>query len=361
MKPPAESSPEGRSSRSASSYSVRAVDLQADRAAILELWSGHAKLPPEWKYDWFYLGSPFQTPTLLLLTHGPQVSHVGVAGLGTRRICVQGQDRTAGILADLIVEARHRTLYPAVLLQKQMQRTALLLHGIVYGFPNKNSKPIVRRLGYTKVGELIRYSRVLRHGAYLERYLPRALSALLGAVADRLIPLYFVPRSVLFGAWQVAWVESFDERFDALWQRARDFNGLIGVRDSQFLSWRFLSQPGHRYRIFTVTRRGKADIAAYAVCEADGAALHIRDFLTDPSRGDHGQLLIHLLSRAAYREGFAALSLPFLGSRAQRGMLAGAGMMERADRAEMYVHFCPENQAELHTLDWYVTCADEDE
>ena len=361
MNPAAEPGSEGANPPSAAGYSVRTVDLQADRAAILELWSGHAKLPPEWKYDWFYLGSPFQAPTLLLLTHGPQVERVGVAGLGTRRVCVRGEERTAGILADLIVQARHRTLYPALLLQRHMQRTALLLHGIVYGFPNKNSKPIVRRLGYKAVGEMIRYSKLLRHGVYLERHLPRWLSSLLGALADRLTALYFEPRSVLLGAWQGAWVESFDERFDALWRRARDFNGFIGVRDAQFLSWRFSLQPGHRYRTFVVTRSGQTELAAYAVCEAEGGVLHIRDFLADPSRDDHAKILIHQLSRAAYRDGFAVLSLEFLGSSAQRATLTGAGMVERADKAEMYAQFGTDDKAELHQLDWFVTCADEDE
>ena len=71
MNPAAEPGSEGANPPSAAGYSVRTVDLQADRPAILELWSGHAKLPPEWKYDWFYVGNPFEGSRLLLLTHGP--------------------------------------------------------------------------------------------------------------------------------------------------------------------------------------------------------------------------------------------------------------------------------------------------
>ena len=125
-----------------------------------------------------------------------------------------------------------------------MQGDALRAHGIAYGFPNKNSKPIVRRLGYLKLGELVRYSRLLRHGSYLKRPTCQApLSTVVGALADRLTALYFAPYRELMNTWKLAWVEQFDERFDGLWERCRDHNGILGVRDSKFLTWRFLSQP----------------------------------------------------------------------------------------------------------------------
>ena len=138
---------------------------------------------------------------------------------------MQGEDTTAGILADLVVLPEHRTLYPALLLQRQMKQAAFSLHSIVYGIPNKRSTPIVRRLGYTELGELIRYSKVLRCRKYLDGYLPSWLSKMLGEVVDRVMPLYFKPYRALMHAWECAWIDRVDERFDALWQRAREFNG----------------------------------------------------------------------------------------------------------------------------------------
>lgn len=352
--------PEVEPSQHAAAYSVRVADLHADQAEVLDLWRAHLQLPPEARYEWFYLRHPCDAPTLMMLTHGQPARLVGLAALGTRRVCVQGKDTTAGILADLVVLPEHRTLYPALLLQRQMKQTAFGLHGIVYGIPNKRSTPIVRRLGYTKLGELIRYSKVLRCGKYLEGYLPSWLSKMLGLVVDRMMPLYFKPYRALMHGWECKWIDAVDERFDALWQRAREFNGLIGSRDAQFLQWRFLSQPDHHYRLFVVMSRGSADISAYAVCEAEGDALHVRDFLAQPSRQDHLRVLIHLLGHAAYNQGFSSLSLEFQGSQQLHRVLVNAGLMERSKRS-LYAAFGPQEEARLSKLDWYVTGADEDQ
>ncbi|MEO8807376.1 MAG: GNAT family N-acetyltransferase, partial [Burkholderiaceae bacterium] len=269
-------------------------------------------------------------------------------------------DRTAGVLVDLVVRPEHRTLYPALLLQKQMRQTALGAHSIVYGLPNKNSAPVVRRLGYSQVGELVRYSRVLCHGNYLERRLPRWLSRMLGAVADRAVPFYFKPDRWKRDAWKCTWVESFDARFDALWAHAKAFNGVIGVRDAEFLAWRFSAQPGHQYRTLAMMAPGETGLAGYAVCEPIGTTLHLRDFLVAPSHKSHVHRLIHLLALEAYRQGFFNLSQEFLGPSAWRDSLVAAGMRAR-DKRMLYASFGPQADAQLGALDWYMTSADEDQ
>ena len=344
----------------ASAYAVRSADAHADRGAIMALWQTHMSSSPQGKFDWFYLGHPIAPPHLLLLTHGPSADPVGVAGLGTRAIVVKGEYRTAGVLADLMVLPEHRTLYPALLLQKQMRQTALSLHSVVYGLPNKNSTPIVRRLGYAQVGELVRYSRVLRHGSYLKHRLPGWLSMLLGSVADRVVPFFLNAERWRRTAWRGAWVDAFDARFDALWSRASAFNGLIGVRDARFLTWRFSAQPEHRYRTFVVCAPGETGITAYAVCETIGATLHLRDYLVDPACAGAVHRLIHLLAQEAFQQGFSSLSLEFLGPVAGRDGLLAAGLRERSKRL-LYASFAPQDEAQLRTLDWYLTGADEDQ
>lgn len=344
----------------ASAYAVRSADAQADRAVVMALWQTHMRSSPQGKFDWFYLGHPIAPPHLLLLTHGPGAEPVGIAGLGTRGIFVNGEYRTAGVLADLVVLPEHRTLYPALLLQKQMRLTALNSHSVVYGLPNKNSTPIVRRLGYAQIGELVRYSRVLRHGSYLKRRLPGWLSMLLGGVADRVVPFFLKPERWRRNAWQCAWVDAFDARFDALWARASAFNGVIGVRDAQFLAWRFSAQPEHQYRTFAVTAPGETGITAYAVCETIGTTLHLRDLLVDPTRKGSEHRLIHLLAKEAFQQGFSSLSLEFLGPVAGRDSLLEAGLRERGKRV-LYASFAPQDEGQLRTLDWYVTGADEDQ
>jgi hypothetical protein len=342
-------------------YAVRAADLHEDRKRVLDVWRGMVASQPEAKYEWFYQRHPYRSPTLLILTHGCDNVCIGVAGLGTRKVCVQGFDATAGVLVDLMVQREHRTLYPALLLQKKIQATALGQHRIVYGFPNRNAAPIVRRLGYIKVGDLVRYSKVLRHAPFLERRgVAGHPSKALGAVADLVTLLYFRPYRAPRTSCRVSWESTVDARFDALWQRARSFDGLIGVRDAQFLSWRFLSQPGHRYLIFVMGAQDSVEIVAYAVCEDKGNSLHVRDFLVDPACTGGVRLLFHLLSNEARAKGYENLSFAFLGPARVREELVAAGFMPR-ETQPLYATFNAQDEARLHKLEWYATNADEDQ
>ena len=81
----------------------------------------------------------------------------------------------------------------------------------------------------------------------------------------------------------------------------------------------------------------------------------------DPAHTAHSRLLFHWLSRASYHEGFSVISVEFIGSEAERGKLRAAGLVERADRSEMYVGFAENQPPESRELSWYMTCADEDE
>lgn len=361
MNQPAASAVHAAAPPHAKEYAVRAADLHDDRDRVLDVWRGIVASQPEAKYEWFYRRHPYSSATLLILTHGRDAICVGVAGLGTRKVYVQGVESTAGVLVDLMVLHDHRTLYPALLLQKKMQATALGLHGIVYGFPNKNAAPIMRRLAYIKVGDLVRYSKVLRHAPYLERRgIAGWLSKALGAVADRVMPLYFRPCRALRTSCRVSWASTVDARFDALWQRARRFDGLIGARDAQFLSWRFLSQPGHQYRVFVVSAQGSAEITAYAICEDKGNSLHVRDFLVDPACAAGARLLIHLLSNEARAEGYENLSLAFMGPARLSEELIAAGLIQR-ETQPLYATSNTQDEAQLHKLAWYATNADEDQ
>lgn len=348
----------------AKDYAIRELDLATEQPTAIMLWRTHMRLPPEAKLDWFYLQHPCGTPKLLLLTHGAQATPVGIGSLGQRRVSIQGQPASAGILADMVVLPEHRTLFPALLLQKQMLHAAVAAYSVVYGIPNKHSTPIVRRLGYTRVGELIRYARVLRLSDYIERRLPRFLSRPIGALVDRLMPLYYRPYELLMKEWRSGWTEDIDERFDRLWSRARAFDGIIGERGAAFIRWRFLSQPEHRHRVFTLAPKaaqgGEEEITAYAVCEAVGRTLHLRDILVDPAHEDHVRLLLHLLAVEARLNGFSNLSLEFMGPRRMHDLLSAAGLLERDTRA-LYAHFGSSNEATLRKLDWYVTSADEDQ
>jgi hypothetical protein len=350
---------EPRRQASAAAYSVIVADLVADRAALMSLWRGNALQPKavDAKFDWFYIANPNGPTRQLLLCAGPQAERVGAAGLVTRPLWARGEALSGGLLTDFYVLPEHRTLAPAMYLQRQMRSVGLELHDLLYGYPNDKSLPIVKRLGYVNFGDLVKCVRLLRYGEYLQRWLPRWASRAAGAVVDRVLPLAFRPHRLLLQGWHGEWVGAADDRFDALWERVKRSNAIIGVRDRRFLAWRFFARPSHEYRVYVLSRRRGGEIAAYAVCEAIGDTFHIRDMLADPQSTESIRVLIHHLSRHAFAQGFVRLSFECMVSEAMQRTLRAAGLFQR-DKMPLVATFGAKAEAALAGLDWYLTAAD---
>lgn len=99
-------------------------------------------------------------------------------------------------------------------------------------------------------------------------------------------------------------VDSFDSRFDTLWERVRKGHNIICVRDQRYLKWRY-RKPAASYRI-VIAEKGN-DLVGYAVTgvKYDSGAVvgYIVDLFTDDSPGVDVALVkcavLELLSRKA--------------------------------------------------------------
>lgn len=343
-------------------YSVVPASTRTDRASVVGLWRrGELGDPAQLdaRFQWYHCDHPSGPSTLLFLCCGPDHERVGVAGLGQRRMYAAGRSIAAGVLADLVVLQEHRTLYPALLLEREMCRVGLESHSILYGLPNDKSAPVVRRLGFVQIGELVRYVAVLRYGEYLKRWLPEWLAAPVGSVMDLFVPWYLRSRGASAHKWRTAWLTSVDQRFDTLWFRAKEYPGIIGRRDSRFLAWRFFAQPGRAHRVFALSRASDDQLMGYAMCEHGGYTLHVRDFLVDPAAERLVPVLLARLAREAAHEGYSSISLHFLGDPRVHRLIAAAGMAER-ERNAVLGTFAEKDRAQLQSLDWYLTRADMD-
>ncbi len=342
----------------AAPYSTVPADLRRDRATILDLWrSGlaHQGMPEE-KVDWYYENNPEGPPDTLLLRAGDVP--VGVAAVGRRRMRCGPHSLQGGALVDFVVTPDHRGLFPALFLQRRVREAGLLRFALLFGRPNPQSEAVVRRAGYHHAGDQVRSARVLRSNAYLARHLPRLLSNVVGTVADRARFLATKAKASRGPKLRYAWLDRPDERFDALWESAAAAGPLIGVRDRTFLQWRFVECPFRRYRFFVAQGHDKTCIASYAVCHDSEGTLHVSDFLCDPGvEGASRSMWLHLASHA-YRQGYRSLSVEFLGPRRDQEAIKASGMVERA-RRPVYATFARDADR-THTVDWYLTSADDD-
>lgn len=333
-------------------YSIRRGEPKSDRETVLSIWRGQLGYESrlEAKYDWFYLGCPWGVPLVQLLRHEPSSSWVGVAAVGARRMVQRGRSFRAGVIADFAVAKEHRSLGPAISLQKALLAGAAECFELLYGFPNAKAGPVMKRVGYRKIGEMVRYARVLRHARYLRRRLPPVLADVAGAIVD------FVPRLTRVRARRLraAFRAAADPRMDDLWARSDQGAGPIMVRDAASVRWRFDGAVGPPTRHLLVSDADDR-LHAWFACQADDqGTLHVRDFWSAEAVRAIDRSFVEALLDAAYRTGHVSVSVELGGAASKMAGFLEAGFVERG-RRPVYARWS-EGSADLH-----LTAADEDE
>ena len=98
-------------------YLVRPADPKNDAAAVLGLWDRNSWPADRGRYMWMYEESA-PLPSFLWLAMTRAGETVGSAGLLGRRVRIGPGEAVVGQAVNLVVDARHRTLGPAVQLQR---------------------------------------------------------------------------------------------------------------------------------------------------------------------------------------------------------------------------------------------------
>jgi hypothetical protein len=342
-------------------YQVLAGDTVGDRDRALQVWRDAgitAGLDQDVvRYDWFYLKNPAAMAQVNFLTTASAEQPIGFLGVGPRNFLINNDQYTAGVLVDFVVDPKHRTAMPALMLQRTGQARALQSMVLLYGIPDTKAVAIMKRLGSHVCFDLPSYTRVLRTRTYLQRHVPLWCAAPLALCADTVDRL--VTRSrLLFSSVVGEWLDDFDARFDRLWEAMPKKNLCVGVRNREFLRWRFGGQAHRRFRIFAVKALGSTELCSYFVCEYSQGAMFVKDCLhVGSARQLQAGLL--LLCSAARCLGATSVSLQVTPIDDFPRALATTFFRQRSKR--MFVAIVNESVRErCVAARWYVTQADED-
>jgi hypothetical protein len=352
------------SSTAALSYRVAKADVNRDEAAITNLWRigglGGERSSPQndaLRYDWFYRQNPQGSPQLTLLYSNPDSEPAGFLGVGARTFHMDGMQVPAGVLVDFVTSPRHRSAYPALTLQRQARAAALPVTPIVYGLPDTKAVLVCRRLEAHVQADMQRWVRVIRSRAYFERKLPGWLAAPIALIADSMDRL-LVGAQLAGRGLRGEWMESFDQRFEDLWNTAQKSGRIVGVRGRDFLEWRFRRQPGRSYRIFGVTRAADGKLISYFVCESAPKFLVVKDCFTAGSSEAFKTSLL-LLSAAARRLRLDAVSAELVAGEGVLHALRRAQFVQRSHRP-FFAVVHESIRESVQKCEWFITPADED-
>lgn len=348
------------STRVSSGYRCEPANLDRDREDILSIWRGGLSnvAGQAAKFDWFYMQGEAGSPIVSLLLHAESGRRVGIAAAGPRRANWNGRAVRIGVLVDLAVLPEHRSLFPAMLLQRSLQQSVPGSLAALYGFPNPRAAPVFARVGYSKTLDVRRFVRVLRSRVYLRRRMPGWAAALVARPLDLAMSLWAGRRARGPDRFKAAWSSEVEARVDALWDSTAHGSGPVLVRDAGFLRWRFDRMPGKHFRYLNV-EDGNGRLAAWFACEDDGGTLAVRDFWTIGGYDSIDPSIVRMLLSEAMKTGCSAVSLEFGGASNIIRILEAAGFSERS-RRPFFSYFGPGSALSSDT-GWYVTSADEDE
>jgi hypothetical protein len=353
------------------SYRIQLADAREARDHLLPIWSANLQLvgPPDAKLSWFYCDGP-HGPGRAFLLHAEReparATPVGSAGVGVRALRYGDHTLRAALFTDLAVERAHRSGLPALALVGAVKHHVGESFDLGYGFPNAKALAIYRRSGYLQLGEMHRFTRVLRVGAHLAQYIPKSpLTPLVArgvaAVADGALAAATTIRSYgVTRRYALVWLDLFDSRFDQLWRESRALAPIACERSAAFLTWRFGRQPGQRCRIAALIDRRTDRLWAYAVVRGAGSSLEIADlFGADLLELD---VLLRCLLPALYDLGGATVAFRFLGTPRIGRMLAHHGFTCRPETRVVVLALGERRAPEPRLLDptaWYLTDLDE--
>jgi hypothetical protein len=339
-------------------YVVKRAVFPRDRAQVIELWRGNLGDPAhhERKFDWFYRRSPTGEPIVQLLRCADGA--VGVSAAARRHFVHGTRTFTAGVLVDLTVQPAHRTLFPALTLQRGIRELALTECSFIYGFPNPKAAPIFHRGGYHRFGTITRYVKVLRAAEYLREKLPAVPATVLGGCYD--FATRMRARAALkWAPVRLDWRAIEDATLDAsALDPACDRELLRGARTADFLRWRFGADLGRRCDLVTANDGGSGTVLGYWVVEQLDRVLHVRDCPRALLYGDRSRRAWAALFAAADERGCRSVSFECL-TPEEPPVLHALGM--RARSARPVFGALAANAAELEQLPLYLTAADEDE
>ncbi len=362
-------------------YEVHPERPQHVRDALLQMWKNlDVRGDLQAKFDWTYEQAPSLPDTVFVLRSSGQV--VGSMGFGVRQFRVCGEDRQVAVLADLSVSPAHRSLAPALSLVKTARDYAGTHFDCAYGWPNSKAEAVFARARYRVLGRVLRYARVARYDAYVDRagsYAERlsAATRLPQRVTEFLTrrPIATLGANLLDGAgrlkglgavwpvqrhYQLSWISLTDSRIDELWLAARDEYKIVGERTTRFLNWRFSNDS---VRVALLTHRGGGKSCAYAVIRCENGEAQIADVF---GHLDALSPLLTLLFRAMCADrSVHVVSCAYLGSPKFIQALEANGFERRDEkgRSVCISHgilpsaLQPELEQAQH---WHLTACDED-
>jgi hypothetical protein len=259
--------------------SVRPVHQESDSQEFLTILQANLpSLPHARRFKWLYSDNPDGPAWSWFALEGSRAQIIGVTSVFPRSMWVGGELQRCGQVGDFAVSASHRTLGPALLLQRA---TFDPVNSGALAFcydcpPHQAGMSTFRRLGMQPNCRMLRYALPLRVDSRLRKRLGTA-SRVPAAAGNLLLRLHRL--SALKTRARDLEVSdhrgAFGEEFSKLDEAVKGPHAIRGRRAAAHLNWRYREDPLKDYEILTARRRG--ELIAFAILRLTSEVVTIVD------------------------------------------------------------------------------------
>jgi hypothetical protein len=309
---------------------ARPADLDVEREALVGLLERNLPdLAHRRRFDWLYRDNPAGRAWAWFVYDEGTKEIVGVASVFPHDVWIGERLERCGQVGDFAVDATHRSLGPAVMLQRA---TFEPVDGGALAFcydcpPHDQGMATFRRLGIDATCRTEQFARPLRAERLVEKRLGRGpVAATVTALANGLLRV----RSGRRHAEPGVEIGEHPGRFDAEFSRLDREVGAAGVvrsrRWAEDLNWRYRDDPLHQYRVLTARRRGQ--LLAFVVVSTAGDDAVVVDLFGRLS-GDLAAALLNAAAAALRSAGVQTLRMTVGEDAAGREAMSRGGFRPR--------------------------------
>lgn len=271
---------------------MRPADLDADRDMMVETFRRYLNSAyDQARFDWLYNANPYGRARAWIAEEKGTNTIVGVASAFPRVFYVEDKEIKGWILGDFCITDTHRSLGPALQLQRVCLRESVNDGAaFCYDFPSQQMLAVYRRLGIASFGQMIRLVKPLRIDKKVKEFVKiPVVDQGLSFIGNSLLALADFrhssndPLSIGFHEGPCG------DEFSGLAVRIGSQHGSAMKRTADYLNWRYRDCPLANYELLAVRKEGRLEAYALFLQRAETGILvdlfgtnvsYIRELLT---------------------------------------------------------------------------------
>ena len=310
---------------------VEEADLSRDRLEMTQLFQ--EELNPAYdqkRFTWCYDDNPFGTARSWLLYEHDHDACIGIATAFPRQMYIGQVGLCGWVLGDFCLRSHHRTLGPALVLQKRcIHELSKDSTGPIYDFPSTAMTAIYTRLRQRPLGRMLRLVKVLKVDNMIQKYiqipiLSKGLQVLINSFVE-CKEKWNARRQQSHLRFEVQEVPCTQE-FSVLAEKIKGNNGICINRTAEYLNWKYFQNPLGSFEILKA-RQGD-ELVGYLVTAVREDEGDIVDGLAESFSEVIKPLLLEQIGRFL-RKGVSKISFPILENHPWFPEVKGLGFYER--------------------------------